>query len=230
MQNFDYVKRNFDELSGEIELLGKKYSEKTPTLVCVTKSAEDDEVVSLVKAGATDIGENRPQMLLAREFLLASHGVSARLHEIGNLQKNKVRHIIDRAALIHSLDSSELAEKIDKEAERAGIVMPVLIEINSAREIAKGGVMPEDAEGLARLVRGLKNLRLSGIMTMGPVTDTPEEMRPYFRMTKNLFDAIGESIGYFGEGILSMGMSDSYRVAIEEGSTLVRVGRKLFTK
>lgn len=230
MQNFDYVKRNFDELSGEIDLLGKRYSDDGVTLVSVTKSAEDDEVLALAAAGCGDIGENRPQMLIARGDLLSANGYKARLHEIGNLQKNKVRHIINRADLIHSLDSAELAAKIDSEAQRAGIVMPVLIEINSAKELAKGGIMPEEAERFAELVLECRGLQLAGLMTMGPVTDTPEQIRPYFRLTKKLFDAIGKKYGYYGKGILSMGMSDSYGVAIEEGSTLVRVGRRLFIK
>ena len=108
--------------------------------------------------------------------------------------------------------------------------VPVLIEINSAREENKGGILPEEAEEFFLKVSELPNIAVSGLMTMGPVLDDPEGMRPYFKLTKEIFDKIKGTYGFEGEGILSMGMSDSYAVAIEEGATLVRVGRKLFKK
>ena len=227
MPSFDYIKRNYEELSSEIELLSQKAGNKVK-LVAVTKSGSDEELVSLVSSGARDIGENRPGELKRRGELLLEKGFAPNLHEIGNLQRNKVKYIIERVSLIHSVDSIELAREIDKRASAIGRRVPVLLEINSAREEAKGGVMPSDALRLTEKIMGMQSLAFSGIMTMGPVCDNPEDIRPYFRLTKRLFDEIGERYGYEGEGILSMGMSDSYRVAIEEGSTLVRVGRRLF--
>ena len=150
------------------------------------------------------------------------------LHEIGNLQKNKVKLIIDDVALIHSLDSLELAREIDRRAASIGRRVPVLVEINSAEEEAKGGILPRDAEEFFLEVRKYKNLIVSGFMTMGPVCDDPEDIRPYFRRTREIFDTVRTKYGFEGTPTLSMGMSDSYRVAIEEGSTLVRVGRRLF--
>ncbi len=224
---YGYIKDNYESLIAEINGLGAN----TPggvTLVAVTKSGTDDELLALARAGATDIGENRPQELCRRGDLLRGCGLSPRLHEIGNLQKNKVRHIISDVALIHSLDSLGLAREIDRRAAEAGRRVPVLIEINSAKEDAKGGVLPEDAEEFFLEVRRYENLIVSGIMTMGPVCDDPEEMRPYFRLTKEIFDRLEKAYGFEGTPTLSMGMSDSYRVAIEEGATLVRVGRRLF--
>lgn len=229
MCDFEYVKRNFQELSGEIAELGKTYGSPDVRLVSVTKSATDEEVLALVGCGAMDIGENRPQMLVARAQLLDRAGLSARLHEIGTLQRNKVRLIGSRTELIHSLDSIQLARQIDRVGAELMRKIPVLIEVNSARESAKGGVTPEDVEALYNGLLGLEHVVPAGLMTMGPPVSA-EEIRPYFRLTKKLFDNINERYGWQGGGVLSMGMSDSYRTAIEEGSTLVRVGRRLFLK
>lgn len=229
MGNYNYIKRNFEELSEEIDFLAKKAGREV-TLVAVTKSGSDEELLALAKAGAKDIGENRPQELHRRGALLFEAGYSPKLHEIGNLQRNKVKQIIENVALIHSLDSLSLAKEIERQAERVQRRVPVLIEINSGREENKGGIMPECAEEFYKSMREFKNIDVYGIMTMGPALDSPEELRPYFRLTKEIFDRIKNSYGFIGEGILSMGMSDSYKVAIEEGSTLVRVGRRLFVK
>ena len=161
--------------------------------------------------------------------MLRQNGFAPRLHEIGNLQKNKVRTIIDTVSLIHSLDSESLAKEINRRAEAAGRKIPVLIEINSAREEQKGGVMPEDAEPLIRSLEKYEYIIPSGLMTMGPISEG-EEIRPYFRLTKKLFDELSAK-GLLGDApVLSMGMSDSYMVAIEEGADIVRVGRRLFIK
>ena len=228
MADLGYIKSNFDSLTSEISLLAEKAGRQV-TLVCVTKSGSDEELLALAAAGARNIGENRPGELKRRGDLLTCAGHLPILHEIGNLQRNKVRLIIDSVALIHSLDSLALAAEIDKQAKKVGRVVPVLIEINSAREEQKGGVLPEDAEEFLIQVRQFSGISVRGLMTMGPVCEDPEKIRPYFRETRLLFDRLNRTYG-FEEGILSMGMSDSYAVAIEEGSTLVRVGRRLFNK
>ena len=229
MKNYSYIKKNLEELRREIGELSEKYGREV-TLVAVTKSGSDEELAALASFGIADIGENRPQELVRRGALLHDMGLTPHLHEIGNLQRNKVKSIIETVHLIHSVDSYELALEIDKQARRVGRVVPVLIEVNSATEEAKGGISPSDCEEFYLKIRGLEGLRVSGIMTMGPVVDDPEDIRPYFRMTKELFDGINQKYGFEGGGILSMGMSDSYRVAIEEGATLVRVGRRFFNK
>ena len=228
MADFGYIKSNFDSLKREIDSLAAKAGREV-TLVCVTKSGSDDELLALADAGALDVGENRPGELRRRGDLLMGAGYAPRLHEIGNLQRNKVKLIIGSVDLIHSLDNLALAQEIDKQAKKAGRVIPVLIEINSAREEQKDGVLPEEAEEFLIKLKEFENIKVSGLMTMGPVCDDPEEIRPYFRLTRELFDRLNRTYG-FDEGILSMGMSDSYAVAIEEGATLVRVGRRLFNK
>jgi pyridoxal phosphate enzyme (YggS family) len=201
------------------------------TLVCVTKSGSDEELLALAHFGATDMGENRPQEAARRKALLSENGFDIAMHEIGNLQTNKVKLIADKCTLIHSLDSLSLAKEIDKQGKKLSKKIPVLLEINSGREENKGGILPEDALTFCEQLRDFPNLALSGVMTMGPNLETSEEYRPYFRVTKEIFDAIAARFGYETQTpVLSMGMSDSYVTAIEEGATLVRVGRRLFKK
>ena len=183
----------------------------------------------LYRCGAANIGENRPQELRRRADLLKEAGHRPTLHEIGNLQKNKVKLIAPDVSLIHSLDSLSLAAEIDKQAKKFDRTIDVLVEINSATEEQKGGILPSEAEEFILALGAFPNIRVMGLMTMGPVVDDPEEIRPYFRETKALFDRLNDKSLLKGE-ILSMGMSDSYMVAIEEGATLVRVGRKLFNR
>ena len=228
MSEFAYIEKNLRELLAEIGELAASVGREVK-LVAVTKSGSDEELLALCRAGACDIGENRPGELRRRGDLLREAGMTPTLHEIGNLQRNKVKLIIESVGLIHSLDNMALAREIDKQAGKVGRRVPVLIEINSACEEQKDGVLPSDAEEFFKEVRALPNISVAGLMTMGPVCENPEEIRPYFRLTRELFDRLNRTYGFEG-GILSMGMSDSYRVAIEEGSTLVRVGRKLFNK
>ena len=229
MQSCEYVRKNLGDLIAEIKEYEELYGRRI-TVVAVTKSGSDEELIELAAAGVTDVAENRPAELKRRAELLRERGFTPRFHEIGNLQRNKVKLVINEASLIHSVDRYELAEEISRQAVALGIVSSVLIEINSAREEAKGGALPEDAESLYLKVRELPAISVKGLMTMGPALASEEEMRPYFRLTKEIFDRINTKYGFDGEGILSMGMSNSYAVAIEEGSTLIRVGRKLFEK
>ncbi|MBO5906712.1 MAG: YggS family pyridoxal phosphate-dependent enzyme [Clostridia bacterium] len=229
MDSYTYIKENLESVLSEISDYERKYGRKI-TLVSVTKSGTDDELSALVRYGAENIGENRPGELRRRAELLLAEGLSPSLHEIGNLQRNKVKYIIDRVSLIHSLDSISLAEEIERQAKKIDRTVPVLIEINSGREENKGGVMPECAEEFYLALKSFPHLLVSGLMTMGPVCEKPEDSRKYFRLTREIFEDIGKRHGWYGDGILSMGMSDSYRVAIEEGSTLVRIGRRLFVK
>lgn len=229
MDKYEYVRKNYEKLVSEISEYEKTFGRQI-TVVAVTKSGSDDELIALVKAGARDLGENRPTELKRRIELLREAGYTPRFHEIGNLQRNKVKLVINEAALIHSVGKYELADEISRRATKLGITVPILIEVNSANEDLKGGVAPNDAEELFLKIRELPGIDVMGIMTMGPALDDAEKMRPYFKLTKEIFDRINEKYGFKGGGILSMGMSDSYAVAIEEGSTLVRVGRKLFEK
>ena len=231
MSDFDYIKRNYGELISELRDISERVGAAVPKLVSVTKSGSDEEeLMALFRAGALAMGENRPQELKRRGELLAENGIFPELHEIGNLQTNKVKMIAERVTLIHSLDSLSLAREIDKQAKKFGRVIPVLIEINSAEEPQKGGILPSDAESFLKELRALDGIAVRGLMTMGPAECSEDELRGYFRLTKQLFDRLHKEYGFGENPILSMGMSDSYRLAIEEGSTLVRVGRRLFKK
>ena len=229
MEKYEYVKKNYQNLVREVKGYEDKYG-RSITIVAVTKSGTDEELKALVMAGASDLGENRPTELKRRAELLREAGLTPRFHEIGNLQRNKVKLVINEATLIHSVGKYELAEEISRQAVKLGITIPVLIEVNSAKEPLKGGATPEETENLFLKVRELPCISVRGLMTMGPALDNIEKMRPYFRLTKEIFDGINTRHGFDGEPILSMGMSESYAVAIEEGSTLIRVGRKLFEK
>jgi pyridoxal phosphate enzyme (YggS family) len=150
------------------------------------------------------------------------------MHQIGTLQRNKVKLVLPFCKTIQSVDSLKLAKEIAKTAEALNLTADVLIEVNSAKEEQKSGVMPDEVESLISEIQLLPRIRVKGLMTMGPVCENPELLRPYFKSTRKLFDKLFDR---FGEGaILSMGMSDSYLVAIEEGANLVRVGRALFNK
>ncbi len=230
MNNFNYIKNNYEELCSELEALAARLGTSCPTLVSVTKSGSDEELLALAAAGAADIGENRPGELMRRQTILKDGGYLPRMHEIGTLQRNKIKLIADFVYMIHSVDSLALARDIDRHAAMRGRHIPILIEINSAREEQKGGIFPENAEEFLESISGFENISIKGLMTMGPVSENPEELRPYFRETKKLFDKLNERYGFGDEPTLSMGMSDSWQVATEEGSTLIRVGRRLFKK
>ncbi len=223
----EYIKENYTRLKNEI---GRSAKGRRVTLVCVTKSGTDEELLALAALGVTDIGENRPQELRRRGDLLRENGYTPRLHEIGNLQKGNVKYIIDDVSLIHSVDSLSLGEQISRLAIQKGRKVPVLVEVNCAKEPQKGGIFPEEAEATILQLRKLAGITVGGIMTMGPRVDDPETLRPYFRRTRELFEDLRSKNLFDGEGILSMGMSGSFAVAIEEGATLVRVGTKLFEK
>ena len=225
--SIEYIKRNYNNVLYDIK---KAAGGRDITLVCVTKSGSDEELLALASLGVSDIGENRPQELRRRADLLRTHGYAPRLHEIGNLQRGNVKYIVDDVTLIHSVDSLSLGERIGQLAVQRGRVVPVLVEINSAGEEQKGGIAPEDAESLITLLSGIDGISVRGIMTMGPKVTDPEELRPYFRRTRELFDRLKAAGKFDGDGILSMGMSSSFAVAIEEGATLVRVGTRLFEK
>jgi len=195
-------------------------------LVAAAKSRTPEEVLACVRAGVKVIGENYVQEALAAYSVVGS---KAEWHFIGHLQRNKVKKAVEIFDMIETIDSLALAREVDKRSAALGKVMPVLIEINSGREPQKFGVMPEEAVDLVDELHRLPCLRVQGLMTMGPEAGDPEEARPYFRLTRDLFEEIhlrnfpGVEMKW-----LSMGMSHSYKVAIEEGANMVRLGTKIF--
>jgi PLP dependent protein len=195
-------------------------------LLAAAKTRTPEEILEAVEAGITIVGENYVQ---EAERAVAAVGKRAEWHMIGHLQTNKVKKAVKVFDVIETVDSMRLAQEIDKCAEKVGRVMPVLIEVNSGEEGQKAGVMPHEACSLIREISALGNVRVVGLMTMGPLSGDPEESRPYFRKTKEIFkQAKALAIPGAEMKVLSMGMSDSYKVAVEEGATLVRVGTKIF--
>ncbi len=195
-------------------------------LEAAAKTREPREIAEAITAGISIIGQNYVQ---EAERARAAIGDKAAWHFIGQLQRNKVKKAVALFDMIETVDSFALAVEIDKRCAQIGKQMPVLIEVNSGREPAKAGVLPKDAAKLIAEIASLSNIRIMGLMTMGPLLATAEEYRPYFALTKKLFDEIaalklpGVAMQY-----LSMGMTDSYRVAIEAGANLVRIGSKIF--
>jgi len=195
-------------------------------LVAAAKTRTPDEILEAINSGVKIIGENYVQ---EAEKAYDSVGKVAKWHFIGHLQSNKVRRAIRIFDMIETVDSVEIAREIDKRCSQAGKVMPVLIEINSGREKQKSGVLPEDTEQLVRELAQLKNVKIMGLMTMGPRLGDPEDSRPYFVATKEIFERIKNlALPNVEMSCLSMGMTNSYKIAIEEGANIVRIGTKLF--
>jgi pyridoxal phosphate enzyme (YggS family) len=195
-------------------------------LVAAAKTKTAAEILEAVEAGIKIIGENYVQEA-AEAFAVV--GRRGKWHFIGHLQTNKAKKAVEIFDMIETVDSPDLAREIDKRSRNAGKVMPVLIEINSGEEEQKFGVRPNDAEALIREIAPLQNIRIEGLMTMGPFEGNPEDARPYFKITKQLFDAF-KALALPGVEMkwLSMGMTNSYPVAIEEGANMVRIGTKIF--
>lgn len=193
------------------------------TLVVVTKGVPSDRIREAVAAGATVLGENRVQEALPK---IEAVGGSVQWHLIGHLQRNKVKLTVGLFDLIHSVDSLELACEINRRAEHVGIRQKVLIQVNAAREPSKHGVFSEGLDTLVRQTSALSHLSSEGLMTIPPPSDDPEESRPFFRWLADQ----AEKLRRVGMPIreLSMGMSNDFEVAIEEGATLIRVGTAIF--
>ena len=195
-------------------------------LIAVTKTKPLEMLREAYDAGQRDFGENKVQEICRKKPELPD---DLRWHMIGHLQRNKVRQLIGQTVLIHSVDSYRLAETISAEAVKAQIVMPVLIEVNAAKEDSKYGVMPENTEELVRAVSGLPGIHVEGLMTIAPYTDDPETNRPYFVLLRQLaVDIDNKCIDNVSMGKLSMGMTGDFEVAIEEGATHIRVGTGIF--
>jgi pyridoxal phosphate enzyme (YggS family) len=195
-------------------------------LVAAAKTRSPREIQEAVEAGIRVIGEN---YLQEAESAYQAVGDKAKWHFIGHLQKNKVKKAVRLFDMIETVDSVEIAREISKRCAQIGKTMPVLIEINSGREVQKWGVLPEKAIELVREISNLPNLKIMGLMTMGPLLGNPEDLRPYFRETNKLFSEIRElNLPNVSMKYLSMGMTDSYQVAIEEGANMVRLGTKIF--
>jgi len=195
-------------------------------LVAAAKTRTPAEITEALQAGIKILGENYVQ---EAEQAYREIGKAAQWHCIGHLQKNKVRKAVEIFDMIETVDSLELAQEIDKRCLPLGKIMPILLEVNSGREAQKAGVMPEDVIALAQSVSTLANVRLMGLMTMGPMMGNPEDARPYFVTTRQVFAQVKNlNIPNVTMQYLSMGMTNSYRIALAEGANMIRLGTLLF--
>ncbi|MCM8778319.1 MAG: YggS family pyridoxal phosphate-dependent enzyme [Candidatus Omnitrophica bacterium] len=201
------------------------------TLVCVTKGVEIEKIKEVVSLGIMDIGENRVQEAFKKYNELQTTGykltAKIRWHMVGHLQSNKAKYAVRIFDLIHSVDSFKLAEEINKQAERINKIQDILIQVNTSGEKTKFGIEPKGLFSLIGEIKKFKNLSLKGLMTIAPVVLNPEDARPYFRKLKELFDEFNYLTNH-PLTILSMGMSQDFEVAIEEGANMVRIGRAIF--
>lgn len=221
LKNLEVV---LERIERAAERAGKKPEEVS--LVAVTKEASEEEVRAVLESGLVNkVGENRVQNLLNRIQIFAEYG--AEIHLIGRLQTNKVKKIIGVVDLIHSLDRLELLEEISKRSLQCQVVTDVLIEVNASGEETKTGVKPEEVLAFAEKVVNTPGVRLRGLMMMAPFIPA-EECRPFFRKTAEVFDKLKSNINLPEINLLSMGMSNDFEVAIEEGANLVRIGSAIF--
>jgi len=228
--SLEKIKENYEKILDTV----KKETEKAGRpagavkLIAAVKYADADEINFLHRQGLCEIGENRVQTLLEHYEKLEDKE-NIRIHFIGSLQKNKVKYIIGKVTLIHSVDSFELAKEIDRQAKKQGLVQRILIEINSGEEESKTGVAPGEASSLCEAVSGLENVRICGFMTMGPKFDDDEAYFNNFSKTYSLaLDIWREKLHNIEMPIMSMGMTDSLGPAIRAGADYVRIGRAIF--
>jgi len=220
--NYRAVREKINETCKRV---GRKPEEVT--LIAVSKTKPLSDIEKLIKIDVIEFGENKPQELRDKFDAVST---PVRFHQIGHLQTNKVKYIINKAVLIHSVDSIKLASVIEKEAEKRNIHVNVLIEVNYAGEDTKFGVSKEEVLPLVKeIAEKYRHINIRGLMTIAPFVDDPEENRPIFKgMHELLLDIKSQNIDNVGMSILSMGMTNDYVVAVEEGATMVRVGTAIF--
>ncbi len=220
-ENLENVRRHIEEAC---ERAGRRPEEVT--LVAVSKMKPLSDIESLLETGQMDYGENYVQELCEKQAHISR---PVRWHMIGHLQTNKVRAVIDKVVLIHSVDSVHLAKQIEKEASKRDITAQILLQVNVAHEDTKFGMDGEQVMQMVQEISRLPHVHIRGLMTSAPYVDDPEENRCYFKKLHQLFIDIGKkNIDNVSMDILSMGMTNDYEVAIEEGATMVRVGTGIF--
>ena len=196
------------------------------TLIAVSKTKPVEMLQTIYDCGVKDFGENKVQEMCDKMEVLPG---DIKWHMIGHLQTNKVKYIVGKTELIHSVDSVHLAAEIQKQAVKKDVIVPILIEVNIAEEESKFGIHKEDTIAMVRQIAGMDHLRIKGLMTIAPFVENAEDNRLYFREIKQLsVDIKNQNIDNVSMDVLSMGMTGDYEVAIEEGATLVRVGTGIF--
>lgn len=221
------IKENLESINAKITAAAEKSGRKREDilLLAVSKTVDVPRIKEAVDLGLVELGENKPQEINWKYFEIEN----VKWHQIGHLQTNKVKYIIDKVCLIHSVDSLKLAEEISKRAKAKDITMEVLVEINIAGEEAKHGVPLGEAEALAVEISRLDNVKVKGLMTVAPFVENPQDNRQYFCQMQKLFvDIRDKNYNNIDMKYLSMGMTNDYEVAIEEGANIVRIGTGLF--
>lgn len=222
------IEENITEVKRRVEEAAKKAGRNPEDvlILAVSKTIDVPRIKEAVECGLNSLGENRVQEIMDKYEPM---GEGINWHLIGHLQTNKVKYIIDKVCLIHSVESLKLAEEINKKAEKSGIIMDILVEVNIANEESKFGIKPEDCESFIRELSKMKNINVKGLMTVAPFTENPEENRGYFKGLKDLLvDIDNKKIDNINMSELSMGMTGDFEVAVEEGATIVRVGTGIF--
>lgn len=222
------IRDNLEEIISQKESITIKAGREAGEvlLVAVTKTRSPEEINEAIAAGVTDIGENKVQEIMDKFEQVSP----VRWHMIGHLQTNKVKYIIDKVCMIHSVDSLRLAEEINRRAAQHNLIMDILVQVNAAGEESKFGVSADETEELIRnILSSFPQVRIKGLMFIAPFEEDLEQVRDYFRQVKDLYDRFGAlSHERLQFQYLSMGMSHDYEVAIQEGSNLIRVGTAIF--
>ena len=220
----DNIKQVEENIIKSCEKVGR--DPKEVTLIAVSKTKPYTAIEEALPSGVLDYGENKVQELDEKYDVMPK---DIHWQMIGHLQRNKVKYIIDKAEMIHSVDSIRLAETIDKEAAKKGIVANVLLEVNMAKEDTKFGLMPEEVMDFIHEIVRFQNIKVQGLMTIAPFVENPEENRIHFANLRKLsVDIAKEKVDNVNMSILSMGMTNDFEVAIEEGATMVRIGTAIF--
>ncbi len=222
------IKNNIDDIESRIEDACRKAGRgrSDVTLIAVSKMNPPEAIIEAHNCGLDTFGENKVQELCDKLEVIKE---PLKWHLIGHLQTNKVKYIVGKVEMIHSVDSIRLAETIDKESQKRGVITDILLEINVADEESKFGIRPEECETAAREIAKLKNVRIKGLMTVAPFTEDAETNRLYFRQMRELsVDIASKNIDNISMNVLSMGMTGDFEVAIEEGATHIRVGTGIF--
>lgn len=220
-ENYKYIKKQVEDTA-----IRCGRNPEDITLIAVSKTKPLSDIEELIQIGVEDFGENKVQELCDKYENVSK---PVRFHQIGHLQTNKVKYIVDKAYLIHSVDSLKLAKELQKMAAKKQVTVQILIEVNVAREDSKYGLYSEEVIPFLEEISAYPNIHVNGLMTIAPFVENPEENRKYFRTLKQLsLDIISKNIDNIDMNVLSMGMTNDYKVAIEEGATMVRVGTAIF--
>jgi pyridoxal phosphate enzyme (YggS family) len=228
------IKENISRIKERIALvcLKNKLRAESITIVAVTKGRSRQQIEEVLQAGIVDIGENRVQeaFLKYSDLIPKTDSLTPiKWHMVGHLQTNKVKSAVEMFELIHSVDSLGLAESLDRQSARINKIQDILLQVNISEEASKSGFSTQEIEEAVSVIAGLKNINVKGLMTIAPIVADPQQARPYFRALRELRDKINASrITDHRLHILSMGMSDDFEVAIEEGSNMLRLGRLVF--